>query len=186
MKQTARKIGALAILAGTVFAPMAVQAQSRSQIDWEIQQRNRSRNEWKTIATVSGAAAILGLLNKDNTLTFAGTAGALYSMYRYNEDGKSRDRLARARADFFSHDHFYRDGVRYDRRVVTSHGQKYYQFYRAPRVRQDWNRGLPKGWVSGHDNGPIRPHDQGHKNGPKQHDNGHGRGHGNGKGHGND
>jgi len=172
------KLGTLVVLAGAMALPMSAQAQSRSQQE-EMARRDKTRDEWRTIATVSGAAAILGLLNKDSTLTMVGGAGALYSLYRYDEDSKSKDRLARARAEYFKHDHIYKDGVRYNRRTVTKSGKKYYQFYKAPKSSQDWNGGYVKGRTSGHDNGPDRAHDQGKGKGK-----GNNNGKGKGKGHG--
>jgi hypothetical protein len=96
----------------------------------EAEQRQKTKNEWRNLALGAGGLAILGLLNKDKTLTFAGAAGALYSLNRYEQDRKSQDAAARARARYFDHSYFYRDGRRYDRRVVTRNGQKYYQFVR--------------------------------------------------------
>lgn len=97
----------------------------------EYDRRQQTKNEWRNIAIASGAVAILGLLNKDETLVFAGTAGALYSLHRYEQDRKSQNSLNRARADYFARDHFYRDGNRYERREVNRNGQRYYQFVRC-------------------------------------------------------
>ena len=162
-----------------------------SPVQTEIQRRSQTQSEWRTIATVSGAAALLGALKKDNTLAFAGAAGALYALYRYDEDSKSKDRLARTRAAYFSNDHFYRDGVRYDRRVVTQSGKKFYQFYKAPKSHQDWkSEGLHDNRNNEHSN---RNHDKhpsknnGHGVGVgkwKSNDNGKGKGNGSGKGKG--
>ncbi len=118
-----------------VLMPIMASAQ-RSEID----RRNQTRDEWKNIATVSGGLAILGALTKDKTLTFGGSAGALYSLYRYDQDTKSRDRTARLRAEYFSRDHFYRDGVRYDRETVTRNGQRYYQFKKERGWEKKWHR----------------------------------------------
>lgn len=126
----------IALLTCVVTMPMIVPAMAPLQT--EAQRRDQTQHEWRTIATVSGAAGLLGLLKKDKTLTFAGAAGTLYALYRYDEDAKSKDRLARARAQYFNQDYFYRDGVRYDRRTVSKNGNEYYQFYRAPRSQQDW------------------------------------------------
>ena len=128
------KIGTLAFIASAILAPMTANAQ-----DWR---REQTANEWKTIATISGALGLLGRLNHDNTLAFAGAAGTLYSAYRYEEDLKSIDRYNRTRADYFGRDYFYRDGCRYERRVVWQHGQKYYQFvncdYESRNRGSDW------------------------------------------------
>ncbi len=96
-----------------------------------VARRQQTQNEWQNIAIGSGALAVLGLLAKDNRLVFAGGAGALYSLYRYEEDRKSKDRLSRLRAQYFSKPYFYRNGKKYVRRTVTRNGKKYYQFVRA-------------------------------------------------------
>jgi hypothetical protein len=101
--------------------------------DWRndsVQRRQDKKNEWRNIAIGAGGLGLLGLLKKDNTLTFAGGAGALYSLNRYEQDRKSQSRLERTRSTYFSKPYFYRDGVRYDRRTVNKNGQKYYQFAR--------------------------------------------------------
>lgn len=107
--------------------------------------RQDTKNEWRNIAIASGILTTVGLLKKDKTLTFVGAAGALYSLYRYEEDRKSQNRERYMRAAYFSRPYFVRDGVRYDRRLVTRDGQKYYQF-----VRHD--NGLHKGWTKGRGN----------------------------------
>jgi len=93
--------------------------------------RQDTKNEWRNIAIGAGALGLLGLLTKDNTLTFGGALGALYSLHRYEQDRKSQNSYDRARARFFDHDHFYRDGVRYDRRSVTRNGERFFQFERS-------------------------------------------------------
>ncbi|MGV3618865.1 MAG: hypothetical protein ACO1SV_26365 [Fimbriimonas sp.] len=97
----------------------------------EADRRQDTKNEWRNIAIGSGALGLLGLLTKDNTLTFGGAAGALYSLTRYEQDRKSQNRYDRTRSSYFDRDHFYRDGVRFDRRTVTKNGQRYYQFFRS-------------------------------------------------------
>jgi hypothetical protein len=114
-----------------VAAPMTASAQSLKDLERLVDRRQDKKNEWRNIAIASGALGVLGLLKKDNTLFFAGTAGALYSAYRYEQDRKSQSRLNRARAAYFSRSSFTRDGVRYTRRTVTRNGKKYYQFVRA-------------------------------------------------------
>ena len=98
---------------------------------WQDDRRQDTKNEWRNLAIAGGVVAVLGLLNNDSTLTFAGGAGALYSLYRYEQDRKSQNQHNRARAYYFSQPSFYRDGNRYDRRTVTQNGQKYYQFCRS-------------------------------------------------------
>lgn len=133
MKNLLTKILAAGLIASTAVAPVIAPAQSVRDLERLIDRRQDKKNEWRNIAIAAGALGVLGLLKKDNTLFFAGTAGALYSAYRYEQDRKSQSRLNRARASYFSRTHFYRDGVRYNRRTVTRNGKKYYQFVRARR-----------------------------------------------------
>lgn len=93
--------------------------------------RQDTKNEWRNLAIGAGLVGVLGLLKGDDTLTFGGAAGALYSLYRYEQDRKSQNSHSRARAHYFSQDHFYRDGVRFNRREVNKNGQRYYQFFRS-------------------------------------------------------
>jgi hypothetical protein len=75
--------------------------------------------------------AIVGALDHDDTLCFAGAAGALYSLSRFEDDRDSRDRVCHLRAEYFSRPYFYRDGNRFERVVVERHGERFYQFVRA-------------------------------------------------------
>ncbi len=93
--------------------------------------RQKSKNEWRNIAYIAGAVSVLGILKKDNRLVFAGAAGGLYALWRYEQDRKSQSNIDSARASYFSKPYFTRDGQRYDRRIVTKDGEKYYQFVRA-------------------------------------------------------
>lgn len=115
----------------TTLAPVTASAQSLQDIEAQIKRRQKHKNDWRNIAIGSGILGVLGLLNNDKTLTFAGAAGALYSLHRYEQDRKSQSSLNRARATYFSKTHFYRNGVRYNRKTVTKNGKKYYQFVRA-------------------------------------------------------
>lgn len=120
---------AAATLCGCVLTPITASAQ-----DWrdrESSHRQQTKNQWRNIAIGSGALGVLGLFKHDNTLTFAGTAGALYSAYRYEQDRKSQSKTDRARAAYFSKPHFYRDGHRYTRKTVWRDGKKYYRFVRG-------------------------------------------------------
>jgi hypothetical protein len=120
----ASAIACLAI-GGATLAPVTIQAQNWSQ------HRHNMQNDWRNIAIGSGALGLLGLLNHDNTLTFVGAAGALYSYNRYDQDRRSTSRMRRLRAEYFNRPYFYRDGTRYERRSVWRHGQRYYQFVRV-------------------------------------------------------
>ena len=98
--------------------------------DWLSHHRRDSKNEWRNIAIGAGALGALGFLTHENFLGFAGTAGALYSLNRYEQDRRSEAREDRLRATYFSRPYFYRDGVRYERRRVHRDGETYYQFVR--------------------------------------------------------
>lgn len=115
----------------SVAAPSMAHAQSARDLDRLINRRQDKKNEWRNIAIASGAVGILGLLNHDSTLTFAGTAGALYSAYRYEQDRKSQSKLNRTRAAYFSRGSFTRNGKRYVRKTTWKKGKKYYYFARA-------------------------------------------------------
>jgi hypothetical protein len=109
-------------------APLSGTAQS--SLDQESAHRQRTKNEWRNLAIGSGAAALYGLLKHDSTITFAGAAGALYSLNRYEQDRKSQSRIDRARAAAFSRRSYTRNGVHYVRRTVRKNGKTYYQFVR--------------------------------------------------------
>jgi hypothetical protein len=123
------KLAVLTVLGGVMMAPTTADAQS--SLDRASKRRQEKKNEWRNLAYLGGAVGLYGLLKGDNTLFFAGAAGALYSVHRYEQDRKSQSKIDRARASAFSRTYFYRDGKRYKRRVVTLNGKKYYQFARA-------------------------------------------------------
>ena len=133
MRNRLTSLIAAAAVAVTGFAPALVQAQSLRDLERALDRRQDKKNEWRNIAIAAGALGVLGLLKKDNTLFFAGTAGALYSAWRYEQDRKSQNKLNRARASYFSRSHFYRDGNRYNRRTVKKNGKTYYQFVKAKK-----------------------------------------------------
>lgn len=131
MKNWYVRIIAVAAVSFTAMAPAMVQAQNLGDLEKLINRRQDKKNEWRNIAIAAGAVGILGLLKKDNTLFFAGTAGALYSLHRYEQDRKSQSKLQRTRASYFSKSYFVRDGVRYNRKLVKKNGKSYYQFVKA-------------------------------------------------------
>ena len=102
----------------------------RQRRDWLSRHRRETKNEWRNIAAGAGALGVLGLLSGDSTLGFLGAAGTLYSLNRYEQDRRSENRTDRLRAEYFSRPYFYRDGVRYERRLVDRDGRRYYQFER--------------------------------------------------------
>lgn len=132
----ASKILAGFAISSMVIAPMVssaslVEPLNPTKQSQESKRRQKTKNDWRNLATGSGVLAILGLLSKDSTLVFAGTAGALYSAYRYEQDRKSQSKMDRARASMFSKSSFTRNGKKYKKRTVMKNGKKYYQFVRA-------------------------------------------------------
>src|ERR1041384_1846450 len=124
----AKTLSAIA-LTGALLAPIAASAQDDR--DRESKHRQQKKNEWRNIGIGSAGIGLFGLVKGDKTLMFAGAGGALYSANRYEQDRKSQSKTDRARASYFSKDHFYRNGHRYNRKTVWSHGKKHYQFVRA-------------------------------------------------------
>ncbi len=96
----------------------------------EYDRRQKMKNEWRNIAYLSGAVLAYGLIKGDDTAAIAGGAGALYSLYRYEEDRKSQSQMKKDRAEYYSRPYYYMNGDRYDRRLVTLSGNQYYQFVR--------------------------------------------------------
>jgi hypothetical protein len=92
--------------------------------------RQKTKNDWRNLAIIAGGAAAYGFIKNDPTIGFAGALGALYSLNRYEQDRKSQSAADRTRAHFFSQPYFERDGRRYERRLVTQNGQRYYRFER--------------------------------------------------------
>lgn len=101
--------------------------------DWLSRNRRETKNEWRNIAIGAGALGALGFLTHDNFLGFAGTTGSLYSLNRYEQVRRSENREERVQAAYFGHPYFYRDGARYERRMVRRGGDRYYQFVRVDR-----------------------------------------------------
>lgn len=122
--------GVLAALTLGTLTAAPFTAHAQRSLEEESKRRQKTKNDWRNITIGSGALGLWGLLKKDNTLAFAGGAGALYSAWRYEQDRKSQSKTDRARAEYFSKPYFYRDGKRYERRTVNRNGKKYYQFVR--------------------------------------------------------
>lgn len=119
------------LLAATVafgaVAPVIAPAQSLEDI---IRRRGQKENEWRNIGLGSAGVALAGILLKNNTLTYAGVGGGLYSLYRYNADKRSRNAAERRRAQFYSQPSRVYQGKRYKRVKVKRNGQQYYQYVR--------------------------------------------------------
>lgn len=126
MKNNFLKFVTLGLLIGAMAVPATVDAQRSTTR--KINQRQKTKGEWQKAAYAGAAVALLGQLNKDKTASYIGAAGALYSLYRYDQDSKSQDKLRRQRAAFYKRSYYYKNGVRYDRKIVTKSGHKYYTF----------------------------------------------------------
>ena len=127
MKRSGAGFLAAIFASAALLAPISSGAQSLQD---QSDRRQKTKNEWRNLAIGSGVVALYGLLKHDSTITFAGAAGALYSLHRYEEDRKSQSRIDRARAAMFSRRSFTRNGKRYVRRTVRRNGRSYYQFVR--------------------------------------------------------
>ncbi len=77
-------------------------------------------------ATIGGGV----VLDNDPYISFSGTYGSYYPTASLDIDLGSTDRNRHARALYFQHPYFWRDGTRYDRTTVTRHGTSYYRFVR--------------------------------------------------------
>jgi len=135
MNISTHSIALAGVIFGSTLAPSFAPAQNLSDLQKILDNRQNKKNEWRNIAIGSGAVGLLGLLQHDNRLVFAGAAGALYSSWRYEQDRKSQSKLERTRAAYFSRDHFVRNGYRYNRHTKWKGGKKYYYFTRGPKVR---------------------------------------------------
>lgn len=92
--------------------------------------RQKTKNDWRNLAILGGAATAFGLLKGNNTITMLGAAGGLYSLNRYEQDRKSQSSMDRERASFYSRPYYYKDGKRFERRTVSRNGERFYQFVR--------------------------------------------------------
>jgi opacity protein-like surface antigen len=86
MKGLLSKAVAFAALSSFAIAPVTVNAQS-------YKHRQQKKNEWRNLAYGAGALGALGFLTKNNTLGWAGLAGAGYSAWRYEQDRKAQSRM---------------------------------------------------------------------------------------------
>jgi len=125
-KTTCAGLIAALVLGASILTPVAAWAQP-SQAE-ASHHRQKTKNQWRNLAIGGGAATLYGLLKHDNTVTFAGAAGTLYSLNRYEQDRKSQSKIDRARAVAFHRSSFKRNGQHYVRKTVTRNGKKYYQF----------------------------------------------------------
>jgi len=83
-----KKMFAIALVISTLGI-VALPAISRAQ-NYETyrQHRDKERNKWRDLAIGSGILGIIGITQHNDTLTAIGVGGAVYSTYRYSEDGK--------------------------------------------------------------------------------------------------
>ena len=130
MNKNILKLVTLGLVTSALVAPATVNAQSTKR---KIDQRQKTKGEWQKAAYAGAALALLGQLGKDKTVSYVGAAGALYSLYRYDQDSKSQDKLRKQRAAYYGRSSYTKNGVRYDRKLVTKNGQKYYTFVKHKR-----------------------------------------------------
>ena len=126
MKNNILKLVTLGLVTCAMVMPVTINAQSKSKK--EIDRRQKTKGDWQKTANIAGAIAILGQFNKDKTASYLGAGVALYSVYRMQEDSKSQNKTRRERAAFYSREHYTKNGVRYDRKLVKKNGQSYYTY----------------------------------------------------------
>jgi hypothetical protein len=110
-------------------------ARAQREERWrEVQRRNDHRqstkNTWRNLSYLGGAAGLYGLLTGNKTIAALGLGGGLYSVYRYEQDRKSQNHDARNRYELFRRSSFDHNGHHYVRGVKNRGGQKYYYFRR--------------------------------------------------------
>jgi hypothetical protein len=92
MKRILSNSLAVVVIGAALMAPSMAGAQS-----WHSHRQNQ-KEQWKDLAIGAGALGLLGVLTHNDTLTFGGLAGAAYSGWRYDQDGRDhRDRYDRDR-----------------------------------------------------------------------------------------
>ncbi|HTQ08895.1 MAG TPA: hypothetical protein VMI31_02370 [Fimbriimonadaceae bacterium] len=86
MKKILTQSIAVIALGAALMAPTVASAQS-----WH---RQTERDNWKNLAIGAGVVGLIGALSHNDTLAGIGAAGAFYSAYRYDADGRcyGRDR----------------------------------------------------------------------------------------------
>lgn len=111
--------------------PTTATAQHRPSGHYQRREhRQNTKNQWRDLAYLGAALGVLGAVNHDDTLTFVGAVGALYSANRYEQDRKSQRREDRARYEIFRRGSFSRNGHHYKRYTKYQHGEKYFYFKR--------------------------------------------------------
>ncbi len=87
-------------------------------------------NDFTSITAKFGGAAIL---NDDPNLVFTGDSGEPYPIVQYNLDRSTPEKRLKLKSAFFGRTFFWRDGVRYDRKmVVNDRGERCFQFVKHP------------------------------------------------------
>lgn len=126
-RQFASLFALLTLLVGVASMPVDAHAQS---IDRWVH-RQTEKNNWRNLGIAGAGVAGLGLLTHSPLLVGVGVAGGLYSAYRYEQDRKSQNRMARRRYALFSKRVIWEHGHKYRRVTVMRHGHRYYAFKRV-------------------------------------------------------
>lgn len=133
MKKLLSGLALAGLMLSTAIIPAIAPAQSLKDLEKIVTRRQQKKNEWRNIGIGSALVGLFGLVKGDNTLMFAGAAGALYSANRYEQDRKSQSKAARARAELFRRQSFTRNGQKYQRRTIKKNDRTYYQFARVSK-----------------------------------------------------
>jgi hypothetical protein len=120
-------VAVLGLLLGAALIPTNARGQDvKKWID-----RQTHKNDWRNLGIAGAGVAGVGLLTHSPLLIGVGVAGGLYSAYRYEEDRKSQNAMARRRHALFSKTTIWENGHKYRRVTVMRNGHKYYAFKRA-------------------------------------------------------
>ena len=122
-------LGLLTLCVGSMLLSAPVQASAQTKA--EIKHRQKTKNDWRNVATAAGAVGVYGLLKGNSTMALVGLGGALYSADRYEHDRKSQSATERQRARIVQRGYYYSKGHKYVKRTVTKNGHKYYKFVKA-------------------------------------------------------
>jgi len=87
-------------------------------------------NDFNSIVGRFGGVATL---DNDPTLVFTGDSGDPYPIVQYNVDRVNSDKKLKLKSAFFGRAYFWRDGARYDRKIVIDDkGARCFQFVKHP------------------------------------------------------
>ena len=83
--------------------------------------------------SIVGRFGGIATLDNDPTLVFSGDSGEAYPITQYNADRVMSDKKLKLKCAFFGRAYFWRDGARYDRKIIVDDkGVRCFQFVKHP------------------------------------------------------